>query len=114
MYFHMEICQGQDYEVTFTATDPATGQPMNLTSGYSLVGAVAKKYFGSNPPLYTWHTLDDTVDLLDGSVKIRVPGSDSKDWTWRRVFYDIKVLNNVTEQEIVVAYGPLTLTPTLS
>lgn len=112
--FVMEITQGEDYEVTFSVTNPANNQPIDVTVGYTFTGQVGDEYFSANPPLYEWKLSNNNVVLGNGFVKVKVPAADSRAWTFRRVFYDIEVKNNVTQQEVVVATGPLIVTPTFA
>jgi hypothetical protein len=115
MFFAMEIVQGEDYEVRFDVFDPSTSPPVPIdaTSGYTLTGQVAEKFFTSEAPLYEWKEANGNVTLGNGWVKIQVPSAASRSWTFRRVFYDVEIKNNSTGKEIVIAYGPLILQPTI-
>lgn len=114
MYFHMKIIQGSDYEASFTVRNPDTQALLDLTSGYDILGKVGKRFFVDEMDLYTWDEPAGNVVKAVGSLKLRVPGSVSRLWTFRRVFYDVRILNTATNEEINVAHGPLTVTPTLT
>jgi hypothetical protein len=109
----MKVRQGSDYEVTFSASHPDTGAPLNLTSGYSVLGKVGKTQYSEAPWLYEWNQGAGNVQLLNGSLKLKIPGAHSKVWAFERVFYSAKVINTVSLEEVVLAYGPLTIFRTL-
>lgn len=112
MYHYMKVVQGSDYEVSFTATDPETQLPLNLTVGYTFVGKIAKTEFDTTF-LYEWPVSPMGIVPEVGRLVVRVPGSVSRTWEFERVVYAVQVINSVTGGEVMGIRGPLYVQPTV-
>jgi hypothetical protein len=113
MFFHMKVTQGSDYEATFSATDPETNLPLNLTTGYTVSGKVAKTPNNDETPLYSWPVGPTGLVKGNGSLTIKIPGSVSADWDFTNVYYGVKVVNDGNGGEVMGIRGPLSLTHTV-
>jgi hypothetical protein len=114
MWFEMEVVQGQDYEVTFSATDPVTGTPLDLRSGFAFLGRVCKTTDNDSPDLYLFPTGPNGLDPQNGFLIVRVPGTISDDWEFERVVFGIKVTNIDDGREIIGIRGPLHVIQTVA
>ena len=114
MWFEMEIVQGQDYEVTFQASDPETGAPLDIRSGFTFSGIVSLTTNNQENPLYTFPVGDTGLLPQNGSLIVRVPGDISEDWTFERVVYGIRVFNNADGREIMGIRGLFRVIPTVT
>jgi hypothetical protein len=114
MWYEMEIVQGNDYEVIFLATDPETGVPLDIRTGFTFVGHIAKTSDNGLTPLYTWPV--DATGLVprNGSLAVRIPGDISLLWDFERVYYGIRVLKTDDGSEIMGIRGPLIVIPTVA
>jgi len=114
MWYEMEIIQGQDYEVTFSAHDPETNAPLDLRTGFTFVGRVCKTTDKDSPELYVFPVDATGLYPQNGSLIVRVPGTVSDDWDFERVVFGIKVTNNDDGREIMGIRGPLHVIPTFA
>jgi|KBSSwiS6_1023812.scaffolds.fasta_scaffold02039_6 hypothetical protein len=114
MWYEMEIIQGQDYEVTFSAHDPETDAPLDLRTGFTFVGRVCKTTDKDSPELYVFPVDATGLYPQNGSLIVRVPGTVSDDWDFERVVFGIKVTNNDDGREIMGIRGPLHVIPTVA
>ena len=114
MWFEMEVIQGQDYEVTFSASDPETDVPLDLRTGFTFVGRVCKTTDNDETSLYDFPVGNTGLYPQNGSLIVRIPGDVSDDWTFERVQFGIKVTNNEDGREIMGIRGPLHVTPTVA
>lgn len=114
MWFEMEIVQGSDYEVVFSATDPETDVPLDIRTGFTFVGKICKTVYDDDDPLYTWPIGEDGFLPQNGSLVIRIPGDVSADWTFERVAFGIKVTNDADGREIIGIRGPFYVQPAVA
>jgi hypothetical protein len=114
MWFEMEIVQGNDYEVIFMAADPETNVPLDIRTGFTFLGTIAKTTNNGETPLYTWPVDNTGLVPQNGTLVVRIPGDISMDWEFERVFYGIRVLKTDDGSEIMGIRGPLTVIPTVA
>jgi hypothetical protein len=114
MWFDMEVYQGTDYEVIFMAVDPETGVPLDIRTGFSYVGVIAKTTNNGETPLYTWPVSNQGLVPGNGTLTVRIPGGISGVWAFERVVYGIKVIRQADSSEIMGIRGPLNVIPTVA
>lgn len=114
MWFEMEITQGQDYEVTFQATDPVTAAPLDLRTGFTFVGNICLTTNNEESPLYTFPVGETGLLPQNGALIVRIPGNVSDDWTFERVYYGIRVTNDEDGREIMGIRGLFRVIPTVA
>lgn len=114
MWFEMEIIQGQDYEVTFQATDPVTGTPLDIRTGFTFVGIICLTTNNDESPLYTFPLSESGLVPQNGSLIVRIPGDISYNWEFERVVYGIRVVNDDDGREIMGIRGPFRVIPTVA
>lgn len=114
MWFEMEIVQGNDYEVIFLATDPETGVPLDIRTGFTFNGTICKTTNNGEAPLYAFPVSEAGLVPQNGSLVVRIPGDVSDDWEFERVVYGIKVLNQDDGREIMGIRGPLHVIPSVA
>jgi hypothetical protein len=103
----LHITQGADWDRIFTLTNPATGDPLDLT-GYELTGAV--RYRPDDVvALYEWSTANGNVSVSnDGKATISVPRATSLAWTWvdSQAYYDV-FIKNTSNKRVCIARGQI-------
>lgn len=114
MWFEMQILQGEDYEAVFSATDPVTGQPLDIRTGFSFVGAICRTTNNDETPLYIFPVDQTGLVPQNGSLIVRIPGDISAEWEFERVVFGIRVNNNDDGREIMGIRGPCYVQPTVA
>lgn len=113
MFFRMKVTQGSDYEAVFSVTDPDTNLPLNITTGYTVSGKIAKTPNNGETPLYTWPVGANGLVKGNGQLTVKIPGSISADWNFTHVYFGVKVVNDGSGGEVMGIRGPFTLVHTV-
>jgi hypothetical protein len=103
------IYQGDDEPITWELASRASGAPVDL-SGYSAIAQVREVPDFDSPVLHEWSTTAGNAELStqDSTVSLKV--TDSEDWTWRRGYFDLHVIDFAGRSKIVDR-GPVVVVP---
>jgi hypothetical protein len=107
----MKIKQGVTWARRWPVSDPATGDPLDMT-GWAAKAQV-RVSAADTTVLYEWSTDDGNLDLGNGFLTLSVTPADSLSWDWRRGVYDIFV-TNPSNQVALVAEGTAFVDPAVT
>ena len=114
MWFEMDVVQGSDYEVVFSARDPVTSAPIDIRTGFTFIGKICRTTDNDETPLYTFPVGDTGLLPQNGSLVVRIPGDVSDDWEFERVTFGIRVINDTDGRELMGIRGPCYVQPTVA
>jgi len=102
----LTIEQGSYEPLFWTVTNPDTGEPLDLSSGFA---AKAQARDVAGVLLYEW--TGPQLDLTaDGRVYLRTPSAVSAGWTWRDGRYSVE-LTHPAGETVRIAQGRVRVDP---
>lgn len=107
---NLVVPKGATWRRKWELTDPDSGEPIDLSSGYVARGQV-RPWYGSTTVLHEWSAAESNIELrANGEVEITVAGSDSSAWAFWEGVYDIEIVGPDSEP-VRIAAGTIAVTP---